>query len=91
MPRPPLRRKIRFNPNVAYFKPQGIPMRDLEEIELTHEEVEALRLKNVKEFDQNECAQKMNTSQSTFQRILTKANKKISQAIIQGKAIKIIK
>jgi len=91
MPRPRLNRRIRFNPNVIYFKPQGIPMRGLEEIELTHEEVEALRLKNIEDLDQTECAQKMKTSQSTFQRILSSAYKKISQAIISGKAIKIIK
>jgi len=65
-------------------------MRTLDEIELTAEEVEALRLKNIEELDQIACAKKMNTSQSTFQRILTSAYKKISQAIIEGKAIKII-
>ena len=66
-------------------------MRHLEEIELTREEAEALRLKNVKNLGQVEAAKKMNTSQSTFQRILTSAYKKISQAIIEGKAIKITK
>ena len=66
-------------------------MRMLDEIELTAEEVEALRLKNIEELEQVECAKKMNTSQSTLQRILTSAYKKISQAIIEGKAIKIIK
>ena len=91
MPRPRLNRKIKFNPNVVYFKPRGVPMRDLEEIELTAEEVEALRLKNIKDLDQTECAKKMNTSQSTFQRILSSAYKKTSEAIIEGKAIKIIK
>jgi len=91
MPRPRLCRKIKFNPNITYFKPQGIPMRSLKEIELTAEEVEALRLKNIEELDQIECAKKMKTSQSTLQRILTSAYKKISQAIIDGKAIKIIK
>ena len=66
-------------------------MRQLEVVELTHEEVEALRLKNVKNLDQEESAKKMNTSQSTFQRILTSAYQKISEALIEGKAIKIIK
>ncbi|MDZ7798970.1 MAG: DUF134 domain-containing protein [Patescibacteria group bacterium] len=89
MPRPKLYRKIRFNPKVTYFKPQGVPMRFLKVVELTHEEAEALRLKNVKEFDQKKAAKKMNTSQSTFQRILSSAYKKISEAIIKGKAISI--
>ena len=91
MPRPRLCRRIRFNPHITYFKPQGVPMRMLDEIELTAEEVEALRLKNINDLDQIDCAKKMNTSQSTFQRILSSAYKKISQAIIKGKAIKIIK
>ena len=91
MPRPRLCRRIRFNPNVTYFKPQGVPMRDLEVIELTTEEVEALRLKNVKDLDQVGCAKMMKTSQSTFQRILSSAYKKIAQALIEGQAIKIKK
>ena len=91
MPRPRLCRKIRFNPNVTYFKPQGVPMRYLEIVELTLEEAEALRLKNIEDLEQTECAKKMNTSQSTFQRILSSAYKKISQAIIEGKAIRIEK
>lgn len=66
-------------------------MRELEVIELTVEELEALRLRNVRDLDQTESAKKMNTSQSTFQRILTSAEKKISQALIKGKAIKITK
>ncbi len=91
MPRPRLRRKIRFNPEVTYFKPLGVPMRILEELELSCEEVEALRLKNIIGLDQAECAEKMQTSASTFQRILVSAYKKISQALIEGKAIKINK
>mgnify|MGYP001585454446 CR=1 FL=1 len=89
MPRPRLCRKIRFNPNVTYFKPQGVPMRFLEVVELTIEEAEALRLKNIKDLNQEEAAKKMNTSQSTFQRILSSAYKKITEALIEGKAIKI--
>ncbi len=89
MPRPRLCRKIRFRARARYFKPQGIPMCNLEVIVLTKEEAEALRLKNVKNLDQNQAAKEMHTSQSTFQRILSSAYKKISEAIIKGKAIKI--
>lgn len=66
-------------------------MRDLEVVELTHEEMEALRLKNVENLDQTKAAERMHTSQSTYQRILTSAYQKISDALINGKAIKIIK
>lgn len=65
-------------------------MRELEVVDLTHEEVEALRLKNSEELDQTEAAKRMNTSQSTYQRILSSAYKKITDAITNGKAIKII-
>jgi len=91
MPRPRLNRHIGFDPKITYFKPQGVPMYNLEELELTHEEVEALRLKNIVDLDQAECAKKMQTSASTFQRILSSAYKKVSQALIEGKAIKINK
>lgn len=90
MPRPKSRRYINFNPDVTYFKPRGIPLYDLTVVSLTIEEAEALRLKNVEGFDQIECAEKMKTSQSTFQRILSSAYNKISDAIINGKALEII-
>jgi predicted DNA-binding protein (UPF0251 family) len=89
--RPRLKRRVRFDVQADYFKPQGIPMRFLEIIKLSKEEVEALRLKNIKDLDQNACAKKMNTSQSTFQRILYSAYKKVSQALVEGKGIKILK
>lgn len=91
MPRPRLCRTIRFNPNATYFKPQGVPMRFLEIVSLSLEEMEALRLKNIKNLDQVAAAKKMNTSQSTFQRILSSAYKKIAEALVNGKAIKITK
>jgi len=91
MPRPRLCRRIRFNPRVSYYKPQGVPMRFLEVVELTREEAEALRLKNIKDLDQIHAAKQMNTSQSTFQRILSSAYKKITKALIEGKAIRIVK
>lgn len=91
MPRPKLCRKIEFNPNITYFKPQGVPIRDLKILDLTTEELESLRLKNIENLDQKQSAKRMNTSQSTFQRILSSAYKKITQALIEGMAIKIIK
>lgn len=90
MPRPRLRRRICFNPDVTYFKPRGVPISTLDIVELSIEEVEALRLKNVEQFSQIECAEKMNTSQSTFQRILSSAYNKISDAIVNGKSIEIV-
>ena len=89
MPRPRLCRKIKFNPDITYFKPQGVPLRTLEVVSLSLEEMEALRLKNIEGLEQTQAAEKMNTSQSTFQRILSSAHQKISDALINGKAISI--
>lgn len=91
MPRPRLNRRTIFSPNVFYFKPRGVPMRNLKIVKLTIEEIEALRLKNIENLSQTECAKKMKTSQSTFQRILSSAYKKTSEALIKGKAIQIVK
>jgi uncharacterized protein len=91
MPRPRLFRKIEFNPNITFFKPQGVPMKELEFVELTHEEIESYRLRHLNDLDQQVAAKKMDTSTSTYQRILNSANKKIADALINGKAIKIIK
>jgi len=91
MPRPRLRRRICGKPCSNYFKPAGIGIRDLEEVTLNHAEFEALRLKDLQGFSQEECAKQMEVSQPTFHRILLSARKKTSEAIIKGKAIKIIK
>lgn len=90
MVRPRICRRIGFEPNVTYFKPRGIPLRELQEILLAKDEFEAVRLKDLEGFEQGECAKKMSISQPTFHRILLSARKKIANAIITGKAIKII-
>jgi len=91
MPRPRLRRRIMGKPCVNYFKPAGIRVTELEEAILAKDEFEAVRLKDLLGFPQEECAKKMEVSQPTFHRILSSARKKISDAIINGKAIKIVK
>jgi len=88
--RPKSTKKVEYNPAITYFKPQGVPLRDLEIVDLTIEECEALRLKNVLRCDQEECAKRMHTSQSTIQRILSSTYSKIADALINGKAIRII-
>ncbi len=89
MPRPRCRCRVSRNPETYYFKPRGVPMRFLDTVELSLAEVEALRLKNIQDLDQIACAKRMKISQSTFQRILSSAYKKVSVALITGKAIKI--
>ncbi|MFH1967726.1 MAG: DUF134 domain-containing protein [Patescibacteria group bacterium] len=82
-------RCMRFQPNVYYFKPQGIPLRELEEVVLLPDELEAIKLYEVDGLEQIEASEKMKISQPTFARLLGSANKKIAEAIIKGKAIKI--
>mgnify|MGYP006303114537 CR=1 FL=1 len=89
MPRPRRKRDICFQANVEYFKPIGIPLRNLQEEVLTHDEVEAIRLIDHDETPQLEACKKMNISQPTLSRLLKSARKKISQSLIHGKAIKI--
>lgn len=91
MSRPKIPRCVRFNPDVVYFKPQGIPLRLLEEVVLRADELEALKLYNVDGLEQTKAAQEMKISQPTFARILAGADKKIAEAIIKGKAIRIEK
>ena len=80
-----------FDPKITYFKPQGVPMRFLEIVKLTTEEMETFRLRHINNLEQKQAAEKMHTSQSTYQRILYSAYKKIADALINGKAIRIIK
>lgn len=91
MPRNRIPRCLDFDPKVYYFKPRGIPMMQLEEVVLLADEVEAIKLYEVDELNQIDAARKMKISQPTFARILDSANKKIAQAIIKGKAIRIEK
>jgi predicted DNA-binding protein (UPF0251 family) len=64
-------------------------MRHLREVILRPDEVESLRLYNIEELSQTEAAKKMKVSQPTFARILKKAEKKISRALIGGYAIRL--
>lgn len=89
MSRPKLPRRMRFNPDVYYFKPRGVPLRFLKEIILEQDELEALKLHEVDGHDQVTSAKKMKISQPTFARILESAHKKAAEAIIKGKAIRI--
>jgi predicted DNA-binding protein (UPF0251 family)/predicted Fe-Mo cluster-binding NifX family protein len=89
MPRPIKCRCVAFLPGITYFKPAGIPLRELEENLITVDEIEAIRLKDIKDLDQEQSAVKMGISRATFQRILESARRKIADALLNGKAIKI--
>ena len=89
MPRPVKCRKVGFEPYITYFKPAGVPLRNLKEIVLTVEELEALKLKDLKNLSETEAAKKMGISQPTFNRLINSARKKVADALSNGAAIKI--
>ena len=89
MPRPYKPRLVSAMPRFTFFKPTGIPISLLDEVILTIDELEALRLKDVEKLEQNECAVRMNIAQSTLQRILVSAHEKVARAIVEGKALRI--
>jgi len=89
MPRPRRFRRISNKPDINYFKPAGVPIRRLEENKISLVELEAIRLKDCLELDQKDCAKKMEISQPTFHRLIIDARKKIADALVNGKAIKL--
>jgi len=89
MTRPKCCRKIGCGPDATYFKPRGIPTTSLEEVQLTLDEFEAIKLADFERLYQENAANKMNISRQTFGRIIDSAHKKIADALIHGKALKI--
>jgi predicted DNA-binding protein (UPF0251 family) len=89
MSRPQKCRRVEFLPNANYYKPSGVPLRDLEEVSMSIEEAEAIRLKDLEGLEQEQGAGKMNISRPTFQRVLASARQKIANALLNGKAIRI--
>jgi predicted DNA-binding protein (UPF0251 family) len=89
MSRPPKCRRVEFLPQLTYFKPAGVSMKDLTEVVLSVEELEAVRLKDLMGLEQEACAEKMGVSRPTYHRILSSARQKIAEALINGKAIRV--
>ncbi len=89
MVRPRKCRRVFFEPNINYFKPQGVPLNNLRTTILSVDELECLRLSDLEGLSQTEAAEKMGIHQSTFQRTLARAREKVSNALVNGKAIKI--
>ena len=89
MARPVKCRRIHGNPEVDYFKPRGVPVAELEEVRLTMDEFEALRLAHLEDLYQEQAAAEMGISRPTFGNILNSAHKKIADCIVRGKALRI--
>jgi len=87
--RPVKWRRVASLPHAFHFKPAAVPLSMLEEICLSIEEVEAIRLKDLEGLEQEAGAKEMNVSRSTFQRILGSGRHKIADALVNGKAIRV--
>jgi predicted DNA-binding protein (UPF0251 family) len=89
MARPRNCRRVGSIPESNYFKPRGIPLSQLEEVVLTVDECEAIRLADLESLYQEQAAEKMQVSRQTFGRIIESAHKKVAEALVKGKALKI--
>lgn len=89
MPRNKSCRKVNWQPGVVYFKPCGVPMRELQDEVLGWDEVEAIRLVDMEGLYQDEAAQRMGVSRQTIGRILKEARRKTAAALVSGKALRI--
>jgi predicted DNA-binding protein (UPF0251 family) len=89
MARPRQCRRVGSMPDCNYFKPRGISLAVLDEVILMVDEFEAIRLADLESLYQERAAKKMNVSRPTFGRILESAHKKVAEALVKGKALKI--
>jgi uncharacterized protein len=76
-------------PGVTYFKPRAVPLADLEEVILSVEEFEALRLAHQEGLYQQEASARMGVSRATFGRVLDQAHRSVTRALVEGCALRI--
>ncbi|MFH1823328.1 MAG: DUF134 domain-containing protein [archaeon] len=89
MVRPRICRRVQWHSPWRHFTPSGDGISEVEEVKLTHEEVEALRLRDLEKLDQSKAAKKMDISQPTFHRLLNEAHGKVAKALVNGNLLKI--
>ena len=89
MVRPRKDRMVDIDPRASYFKPRGIPMIDLQEVRLTIDELEALRLADLNGLSHEQAGKEMGVSRATFGRIVETARRIVADALINGKAINV--
>jgi len=89
MPRPCKRRRCRAYDGDRVFKPRSIPMHQLQTIRLNLSELEALRLCDFEDFEQEAAGRRMGVSRGTIQRLLATGRKKVLQALLHSQALAI--
>ena len=87
MPRPRKRRTVAIPARTTVYKPAGVPLDGLCRVSLLPEELEALRLMDLEDLTQEDAAQRMGVSRSTFQRIVAQARRQVALALSEGAAL----
>ncbi len=89
MARPKKCRWVKMEPGATFFKPQGVPLGGLEQVVITIDEMEAMRLSDYLGLSQEEVAKQMQVSRPTVTRMLARAHRTVADALAHGKAIRI--
>lgn len=87
--RPKKTRWVKCLPGERCFRPKCKPMSKIEGIVLSIDEFEAMRLACLEEMKQIDAAKLMKISRPTFSRIVASACKKVTDALVNVKAIRI--
>jgi len=87
MPRPTKCRMVCSLPKNNQFGPCGSCYLDLEKIIMTIDEYETIRLIDLENDTQEQCAEQMKIARTTVQSIYDQARKKIATAIVLGKKL----
>jgi predicted DNA-binding protein (UPF0251 family) len=87
MARPPIERSVAGVPRVTLFKPAGVPGRELEQLQLAVDELEAIRLVDLEGLSHEQAAEVMGVSRQTVGRVLERGRAKVAEALVAGKAI----
>lgn len=87
MPRPRKRRRCRAYAGDRVFKPRSIPMTELETIRLELSELEAMRLCDLEDRDQQQAGRAMGVSRGTVQRLLASGRAKVVRALLETRAL----
>lgn len=89
MPRPFCQRRIAGHPVASIFKPIGVPVVELDEVVMSLDEFEAMRLADLDGQYQEQAAEQMQVSRTTFSRVIESAHRKVADALVHGKALRI--
>jgi uncharacterized protein len=87
LPRPPIERAVAGVPDIRLFKPAGVPARELEQLRLGVDELEAIRLVDLEGLSHEQAAEAMGVSRQTVGRVLERGRARVAEALVAGKAI----